>query len=94
MISVTENARLQLKNILSARVDNWYAGLRLISSNPGHFGLGIDIEVPGDQVVEHEGSKVLLVEQGLAASLEGVTLDVEDTSEGPQLVLSGKFYPA
>lgn len=73
--------------MLTAKVDNPHAGLRLAISSPGHFALTIDVENPGDQVVEYEGSKVLLVEQGLAASLEEVTLDVEGTPEGPKLAI-------
>jgi len=45
----------------------------------------VDTETLGDQVVEHEGSKVLIVERELADQLEGVTVDVEDTPEGPRL---------
>ena len=41
-----------------------------------------------DQVVEHEGTNVLVVEEKLATSLEGVTLDTQDTPEGPKLVVS------
>ena len=87
MIGVTERARHELKRVLSDNVDNPQAGLRLTTSSTGQFGLGIDIEAPGDQVVEHEGSKVLLVEQELVDQLEGVTIDVEDTPEGPKLAI-------
>jgi len=87
MLRVTERAKQQLKQILAAKVDNPRAVLRLTASEPDKLGLGIDIEMPGDQVVEYEGSKVLVVEQGLAASLEGRTLDVEDTADGPDLVV-------
>ena len=60
--------------------------MRLSASGQDKFGLGIDVEKPGDQVVKHKGSKVLLVEQGLAASLEGQTLDFTGTAEGPKFV--------
>ena len=88
MIDVTECAKQELKKILSAKVDNPLAGLRLITSGPrGQFGFSIDVEMPGDRVVEYEGSKVLLVERELATRLEGHTLDIEDTADGPELVL-------
>lgn len=87
MLNVTEYARQELKKILSDKVDNPQAGLRLTASGSGQFGLGIDVEMPGDQVVVHEGSKVLLVEGELATQLEGHTLDFQDTDEGPALVL-------
>ena len=88
MITITESAKQELKNILSANADNPQARLRLTTDNQGQLGLGIDIEQPGDQVVEHKGSAVLVVEEGLAASLEGVTLDTQDTPEGPKLIVS------
>ncbi|MFQ5997140.1 MAG: hypothetical protein ACE5KP_05900 [Dehalococcoidales bacterium] len=90
MINVTERARQELKRILTASVDNWYARLRLIPRGEGRIGLGIDIEMPGDEVVEYEGSGLLVVEHELAASLEGVILDVEDNGEGAQLVICEK----
>lgn len=87
MLAVTECAKEELKRMLSAKVDNPQAGLRLTPSSPNKFALSIDIEMAGDQVVMHEGSKVLLIEKGLAASLTGLTLDLEDTPEGPEFVV-------
>lgn len=88
MLTVTQRAKEELKRILSAKVDNPQAGVRLTSSGRDKFGLGIDVEMPGDQVVKHKGSKVLLVEQGLADRLEGVTLDFTGTAEGPKFVFT------
>jgi len=78
MIGVTERAKEELKRKLSAKVDNPEASLRLTASGPDKFSLDTDLEVPGDQVVKHKGSKVLLVEKELANSLEGHTLAFED----------------
>ncbi len=89
MIAVTENAKRLLKNILRARVDNHFAYLRLISPERGQLGLGIDIEQPGDEAVEYEGDKLLLVERTLAERLDGVMLDIDETPEGPELVIAG-----
>ena len=87
MITVTERARQELKRILSAKVDLPQARLRLNASEQGNLGLGMDIDMPGDQVVEYEGSRVLVVEGKLASSLDSITLDIEDTVDGPQLVI-------
>jgi len=87
MISVSESARQELKKILSSNVDNSYALLRLIDRGQGRLGLGIDIELPGDEVIEYEGSALLLVERRLATSLKGITIDTDDTAEGPQIVI-------
>ncbi len=86
MIVVTEQAKSKLKEMLSEKVDNPLAVLRLTPSHKG-LGLVIDVEMPGDEAVEHENNKILVVERALADSLENVTLDVEDTPEGPELVI-------
>lgn len=77
MIRVTERAKEELKRMLSAKLDNPQAAWRLTASGPDKFVLGMDVAVPGDQVVEHEGSKVLLVEQDLADRLQEHTLAFE-----------------
>lgn len=88
MIKVTERAKQELKKTLSDNVDTPGAGLRLIARDGGQLGLGVDVENPNDdEVVEFEGSKVLMVEKTLADTLNEITLDVEDTKEGSRLVL-------
>ena len=87
MIEVTESARQELKKLLSSKVDYSYARLRLIDRGQVDLGLGIDVELPGDEVVEHDGSGLLVVESELAASLDKITLDFEDSTTGAQLVI-------
>ncbi|MFC2006175.1 hypothetical protein ACFLVG_04390 [Chloroflexota bacterium] len=87
MIIVTKRAKQELKRILSAAVDNRYAGLRLVSNDQGGLGLGVDIEMSGDHVVIYGGSKVLLVEPKLVSSLEGITIDIEDTGKEHRLII-------
>jgi len=90
MINITRRARQELERILSTNVDMPQARLRLIERGQGKLGLGIDIEMPGDELVTHDGSAVLVVEHKLSASLEGVTLDAEGTDEGTQLIIYEK----
>ncbi|MFC2031768.1 hypothetical protein ACFLUS_00095 [Chloroflexota bacterium] len=73
--------------MLSAKVDSPEASRRLTSVAPGKFGLCIDVEMPCDQVVEYEDSKVLWVEDELAINLEGFTIDVEDTPQRSALAI-------
>jgi len=87
MLCITERAMKELKKILSDNVDVPQARLRLVARKQGQVGLGIDIETPGDQVFEHEGSRLLIVDEKLACWLEGAVLDIEDTSDGYQLVI-------
>jgi len=90
MINVTERAKQELKKLLSLKADLPQACLRIMDRGQGIVGLGIDIEASGDCVVEYEGARVLVVEPGLANNLQGITLDVDETPEGPELVVSEK----
>jgi Fe-S cluster assembly iron-binding protein IscA len=85
MLNVTEQAKDELKKLLDTKVDWPGARLRLMDRGGGRLGLGIDIETPGDIILEHEGARLLLVEAGLASRLDGVTLDVDS---GAELVIS------
>ena len=87
MLTVTEGAKQLLKGILTAHSDDPEMGVRLALDPQGQLGLVLGEEQPGDHVVEHQESKVLLVASELAPTLEEVTLDVEDTADGPKLVV-------
>ena len=87
MVVVTESARQELKRILTNNTDELEACLRLIANDQGQLGLAMDMEREGDQVVEHEDSKVLVVEKELADRLQGITMDFVDTPEGGSLAI-------
>jgi len=87
MIVVTDNARVELKKLLSENSGETDALLRLTANDEGQLGLILDHEQPGDNIVEHEGTKVFAIEGDLASHLDGVTLDVQETPEGPVLML-------
>ena len=89
MVMVTERAKEELGSILgTAGISDPEVGLRLTPTAPGQFSLTTDMEREADQVVEHEGSKVLLVGTELTEFLEGVTIDCQDSPEGPRLVMT------
>ena len=88
MVGVTEAGLVELKRILDEHTNNAQAGLRLTTDQSGTLGLTIDVETAEDQVLEHEGCKLLIIEQNLATSLEGVTIDIEETPEGNRLVIT------
>lgn len=87
MLTVTESAKRLLKETLINHTDDPEFGLRLVFGPSGQQGVAVDREVEGDQVVEHDGLKVLLVGRELAIIVEGLTIDVQDTFEGPQLAI-------
>ena len=88
MIYVTEQAKQELKKLLTVSVDWPGACLRLLDRGHGNLGLGIDIKSPEDEIIEYQGDALLLVEPALASSLQLITLDVDDTPVGPELVIS------
>ncbi len=90
MVGVTKAGLAELKRILDEHTDNAQAGLRLTTDQSGTLGLTIDVETAEDQILEHEGSKLLIIEQNLAASLEGIAIDIDETSEGNKLVMTSE----
>jgi Fe-S cluster assembly iron-binding protein IscA len=87
MINITERAKKALKKLLTATLDFPEGRLRLMDRGQGKLGLGVDIEMPGDVHVKYDGATVLVVDQRLAADMEGITLDAEDSEKGPELIL-------
>ena len=87
MINVTERAKQELRRLLTASVDWPEARLRLIDRGQGALGLGIDIEALTDQAIEYNGTRLLIVEAALASRLKQITLDVDDTPGGAELVI-------
>ena len=61
--------------------------LRLARTAEGSYRLRVDNEREGDDVLEHAGRKILLVEPALAETLADATVDVVATDTGPQLAL-------
>lgn len=82
MITVTEGAKEVLKAILIARRADPEKGLRLLPRSDGRFVLTLDTELSGDQVVEYEGFKVLLIGIEYLTMLDGKTVDVRPSEDG------------
>ena len=91
MLSITEQAKQKLKNILDTYVEMPQARLRLCDRGEGELGIGIDIEESEDKVIEHKGERILVVNNRLADKLVNITIDVDETSSGPELVICGQF---
>lgn len=86
MLNVTEKAAAALSESLDANRENDSDVLRLTQA-AGGMGLALDQEHEGDQVIEHEDRKVLVVDPEVADALDGTTIDIVDTPEGQRLVV-------
>jgi len=91
MLEVSERAREELKKALDANTSDPEQGLRLTVTGVDQLGLGIDVERPGDQIYEHEGAKVLMVDSNMAEMVSELSLDIQETEEGPKLMIGGTF---
>ena len=89
MITVTESAKEELKRISLQATGQPESILRLVSNEQGQLGLVADSEREGDQVIEHQGETVLVVDSQTSAALDGVGMDYQDAEDGPRLVLTG-----
>jgi len=89
MVTVTERARVTLARLKdAAHVNDVNAGLRLsLVAGYGELGLQVDQVQPGDQVVEHAGTAVLLVDERIADALADAMIDTQPTAQGDALVL-------
>ena len=102
MISVTDRAKDLLYDVLQQAeqqggiAPDGEVAIRLAptsisedtASPEVELGLGLDHAQDGDQVVEHNGKTVLLVDGSTKDLLDGTTLDVVETPEGQQLTLT------
>ena len=59
-------------------MNNPLIGLRLEVDDSDEYVLDTDIEKPGDEVVKHEGSKILFIGKDKAVSFDGYTIDFEN----------------
>jgi Fe-S cluster assembly iron-binding protein IscA len=99
MLTVTERAKETLARLKrQSQIEDDDVGLRLslaasLEPGQGQFGLRADREALGDQVVEYEGTKVLLVEEELADALSDATIDAEPTERGDDLIIKTENDP-
>jgi Fe-S cluster assembly iron-binding protein IscA len=90
MVTVTENAKSALKTALDNLETQPGQCVRIRTTSSGQFGLALDKEAQGDQVVTHDRSKVLLVDSETAGQLSDLILDYRDSGSGPEFTLLRK----
>ncbi|WP_027953780.1 MULTISPECIES: adhesin [Halobacillus] len=88
-MKITENAKSTLQGMIE---ENGAEGVRFYSMGDGCCGpqLGISLDGPeeNDVVNDMDGLKVS-IDQDVKDTVDGLTLDQEDTPEGAQFVLLG-----
>lgn len=89
MIEITDAAKVELKRILDENSQDPSMLLRLTAGPDGSLGLILDKAAQDDNLFEHDGITVLAIEKGLAGMMNGISMDIEDTDEGPMLTFRG-----
>lgn len=87
MLSVTEKAVDALAQSLDESEAKDGQSLRLSRSPRGEYGLAIDQERGGDQVVRQQKRPILLIDQEVSNRLDGAVLDLIEAPEGIRLTL-------
>ncbi len=86
MINVTDKAAALIGKALDAERQNDSDVFRFSRENQD-FGLNIDEEHEGDQVVQDGDRTVLVIESEISQELDGTIIDTVDTPEGERLTL-------
>jgi Fe-S cluster assembly iron-binding protein IscA len=87
VLSVTEKAVGALADSLESSEASGEQSLRLARTPQGEFGLAIDEERDGDQVVKLEEKAILVLDEEISTALDGAILDIADSPEGQRLTL-------
>ena len=85
MLNVTERARGMFRQALDQISSGPDVALRLGPTDSG-FGVFPDTRKDDDQVIEHDGQAVLLLDREISEALADKTVDVEDHAEGARFV--------
>lgn len=87
MIEVSDLAVYVLVQSLKSSGIEPEKGFRLRKEEDG-LRLDIDSPAESDQVLRHEGAIVMMVDQGTEQQLGHVLIDVKETTDGRQLMMS------
>lgn len=96
MLNVTPRARAELQGVLThaladhPRVDGPPdLGLRIVPGEGPGDALSLVLDEPrrNDEVVEHDGRSLLIVDAAIGALLDDLTLEIVETPDGTRLGL-------
>lgn len=86
-LTVTQQAAAALKQYLETQDHEEAQVLRLVSDGEGNHGFTLDTPNPNDQVVEHDGEPVMVIEPEVSEDLADNILDLQETPAGISLTL-------
>lgn len=94
MVAVSERAkRILLEQKRAAHIDDADIGLRVAAAPSGQWMLVVDQPRDDDQVVEHDGATVLLVDPLAQDALTGAQVDCVETPDGDVELVLTRAHP-
>ena len=87
MLTVTDTAAKVLAEALASRQEDSPQMLR-ITFVDGEYTLTLDNPGDEDQVIEHEGQGLVVLDPEVSEGLSDFTLDAQETEAGPRLSLA------
>jgi hypothetical protein len=78
MITATERAAVDLREVLTARGARPGEGMKIVRGPSDRFGLTIGLATDGDEVVRVDDAPLLIVDESVAPELDGAVLDIGD----------------
>jgi len=88
MLMVTDKAKQHLRRLLMANTSDPDVGIRLKMGKGMQFGVLLDRKMDNDYIVEHEGSKVLLVGSEYFPLVHGAVLDTDTDGSAATMVIT------
>ena len=88
MVTLVDRAALVLRVTLAQLRTVPGQTFRLVLRPGGSFGLGLDQQRVGDEVIITNGEKILLLAPDIVEALGEARIDIEDTEEGRWVVIS------
>ncbi|GEM_PF-2701271 len=100
MINITPEARDLLKDMLDQVSEDQEVGIRLVLAVPpgseggeeGEVAIGLMLDQPHeeDQIIEHSGRRILILDPSMAQLLEDDSLEAVETDQGRSLTVNQK----
>ena len=87
MLNVTDTAKKELISLLLRHMVSKEACIRIAVGTLGRFGLILSKPKTGDEIVQDQGERVLLVGNEFKDILNGAKFDVEYNGNGREFVM-------
>ena len=87
MLTITENAQQKMKDLYTQVGEDADNYLRLVEVGPQKYSFIKDKKNDNDRIVDWDGDRLLIIEDGLSETLDEMTIDFQVTPDGSTFVM-------